>query len=103
MAWSHIQLFYHATKNSRVGTASLYSSKGYPSFRVPTIVYIIIKILITRRSVLHSISCRYLLLLIHEVGMLLIGEREDLSKAKAASPSSSESDDDQSESHSLPM
>jgi hypothetical protein len=29
MAWSHIQLFYHATKNSRVGTASLYSSKGY--------------------------------------------------------------------------
>jgi hypothetical protein len=38
MAWSHIQLFYHATKNSRVGTASLYSSKGYPSFRVPTIM-----------------------------------------------------------------
>jgi hypothetical protein len=37
MAWSHIQLFYHATKDSRVGTASLYSSKGYPSFRVPTI------------------------------------------------------------------
>jgi hypothetical protein len=37
MAWSHIQLFYHATKNSRVGTASLYSSKGYPSFRVPTV------------------------------------------------------------------
>jgi hypothetical protein len=36
MAWSHIQLFYHATINSRVGTASLYSSKGYPSFRVPT-------------------------------------------------------------------
>jgi hypothetical protein len=36
MAWSHIQLFYHATKDSRVGTASLYSSKGYPSFRVPT-------------------------------------------------------------------
>lgn len=36
MVWSHIQLFYHATKNSRVGTASLYSSKGYPSFRVPT-------------------------------------------------------------------
>jgi hypothetical protein len=29
MAWSHIQLFYHATKNSRVDTASLYSSKGY--------------------------------------------------------------------------
>jgi hypothetical protein len=36
MAWSHIHLFYHATKDSRVGTASLYSSKGYPSFRVPT-------------------------------------------------------------------
>jgi hypothetical protein len=36
MAWSHTQLFYHATKDSRVGTASLYSSKGYPSFRVPT-------------------------------------------------------------------
>jgi hypothetical protein len=36
MAWSHIQLFYHTTKNSRVGTAFLYSSKGYPSFRVPT-------------------------------------------------------------------
>jgi hypothetical protein len=37
MAWSHIQLFYHATKDSRMGTASLYSSKGYPSFRVPTV------------------------------------------------------------------
>jgi hypothetical protein len=37
MAWSHIQLFYHATKNSCVGTASLYSSKGYPSFRVPIV------------------------------------------------------------------
>jgi hypothetical protein len=36
MAWSRIQLFYHATKDSRVGTASLHSSKGYPSFRVPT-------------------------------------------------------------------
>jgi hypothetical protein len=34
MVWSHIQLLYHATKNSRVGTASLYSSKEYPSFRV---------------------------------------------------------------------
>jgi hypothetical protein len=32
MAWSHIQLFYPATKDSRVGIASLYSSKGYPSF-----------------------------------------------------------------------
>jgi hypothetical protein len=37
MAWSHIQLFYHATKDSRVGTAFLYSSKGYPSFWVPTV------------------------------------------------------------------
>ena len=37
MAWSHVQLFYHATKDSRVGTASLYGSKGYPSFRVPTV------------------------------------------------------------------
>jgi hypothetical protein len=27
-AWSHIQLFYHATIDSHVGTASLYSSKG---------------------------------------------------------------------------
>jgi hypothetical protein len=36
MAWSHIQPFYHATKNCRVGTAFLYSSKGYPSFKVPT-------------------------------------------------------------------
>jgi hypothetical protein len=36
MVWSHIQLLYHATKDSRVGTASSYSSKGYPSFRVPT-------------------------------------------------------------------
>jgi hypothetical protein len=36
MAWSHIQLLYHATKDSRVGIASLYSSKGYPSLRVPT-------------------------------------------------------------------
>jgi hypothetical protein len=40
MAWSHIHLLYHATKNNRVGTASLYSSKGYPSLRVPTdVVY----------------------------------------------------------------
>jgi hypothetical protein len=37
MTWSHIQLFYHATKDSCMGTASLYSSKGYPSFRVPTV------------------------------------------------------------------
>jgi hypothetical protein len=40
MAWSHIQLFYHATKDSRVGTVSLYSSKGYPSFRLPTTAFV---------------------------------------------------------------
>jgi hypothetical protein len=34
MAWSHIQLFYHTTKSSHVGTMLLYSSKGYLSFRV---------------------------------------------------------------------
>ena len=28
---------YHATRDSRVGTASLYCSKGYPCFRVPTV------------------------------------------------------------------
>jgi hypothetical protein len=37
MDWSHIHLFYHATKSSHVGTVLLYSSKGYPSFRVPTV------------------------------------------------------------------
>jgi hypothetical protein len=37
MAWSHIHLFYHVTKSSHVGTVLLYSSKGYPSFRVPTV------------------------------------------------------------------
>jgi hypothetical protein len=37
MVWSHVQVLYHATKDSRVGTASSYSSKGYPSFRVPTL------------------------------------------------------------------
>jgi hypothetical protein len=37
MAWSHVQLLDHATKDSRVGTVSSYSSKGYPSFRVPTV------------------------------------------------------------------
>jgi ACR3 family arsenite efflux pump ArsB len=45
MAWSHIQLFYHATKDSRVGTASSYSSKWYPSFRVPTISKLEISVL----------------------------------------------------------
>jgi hypothetical protein len=28
---------HHATRDSRVGTASLYCSKGYPCFRVPTV------------------------------------------------------------------
>jgi hypothetical protein len=28
MVWSHAQLLYHATKDSRVGTASSYCSKG---------------------------------------------------------------------------
>jgi hypothetical protein len=37
MVWSHVQLLYHATKDSHVGTASSYSSKGYPSFRVLTV------------------------------------------------------------------
>jgi hypothetical protein len=37
MVWSHAQLLYHATRDSRVGTASSYCSKGYPSFRVPTV------------------------------------------------------------------
>jgi hypothetical protein len=37
MAWSHVQLLYHATKDNCVGTASSYSSKGYPSFRVPKV------------------------------------------------------------------
>jgi hypothetical protein len=37
MAWSHIQLFYHETKSSRVGNVLLYNSKGYPSFRVPIV------------------------------------------------------------------
>jgi hypothetical protein len=28
---------YHATRDSRAGTASSYCSKGYPCFRVPTV------------------------------------------------------------------
>jgi hypothetical protein len=32
MVWSHAQHLYHATKDSRVGTASSYGSKGYPLF-----------------------------------------------------------------------
>jgi hypothetical protein len=37
MVWSHVQLIYHATKDSRGGKTSSYSSKRYPSFRVPTV------------------------------------------------------------------
>jgi hypothetical protein len=37
MVWSHAQLLYHATKDSRVGTASSYGSKGYPCFMVLTV------------------------------------------------------------------
>ena len=37
MVWSHAQLLYHATKDSCVGTASSYGSKGYPCFRVLTV------------------------------------------------------------------
>jgi hypothetical protein len=29
---------HHATRDSRVGTTSSYCSKGYPCFRVPTLV-----------------------------------------------------------------
>jgi hypothetical protein len=36
-AWPHAQLLYHATIDSRVGTAPSYYSKGYTSFRVPTV------------------------------------------------------------------
>jgi hypothetical protein len=42
VVWSHAQLLYHATTDSRVGTASSYGSKGYPCFRVLT-VYILTK------------------------------------------------------------
>jgi hypothetical protein len=37
MVWSHAQLLYYATKDSRVGNASSYDSKGYPCFRVLTV------------------------------------------------------------------
>jgi hypothetical protein len=37
VVWSHAQLLYHATTDSRVGTASSYGSKGYPCFRVLTV------------------------------------------------------------------
>jgi hypothetical protein len=39
MVWSHVQLLYHATNDSRMGTASSYSSKGYPSFRASTYLF----------------------------------------------------------------
>jgi hypothetical protein len=37
VVWPHAQLLYHATRDSHVGTVSSYYSKGYPSFRVPTV------------------------------------------------------------------
>jgi hypothetical protein len=37
MVWSYTLLLYHTTKDSRVGTASLYGSKGYPCSRVLTV------------------------------------------------------------------
>jgi hypothetical protein len=36
-AWPHTKLLYHTTKDSCVGTVSSYCSKGYPSFRIPTV------------------------------------------------------------------
>jgi hypothetical protein len=38
MAWSHVQPFYHATTDSRMGTVLLYNSRGYPCFRIPTTI-----------------------------------------------------------------
>jgi hypothetical protein len=41
VAWSHTQQYSTLTtrlRDSRVGTATLYSIKMYPSFRVPTII-----------------------------------------------------------------
>jgi hypothetical protein len=37
MVWSRVQLLYHMTEDSHVGTGSSYSSKEYPSFKVPTV------------------------------------------------------------------
>jgi hypothetical protein len=37
MARSHVEPFYHATIDSRMGAVLLYSSRGYPCFRVPTV------------------------------------------------------------------
>jgi hypothetical protein len=42
MVWSHAQLIYHATKDSRVDTASSYGSKGYPCFRVLTDTFLVL-------------------------------------------------------------
>jgi hypothetical protein len=36
-AWPNAQILYHMAKDSRVSTASSYSSKGYPSFRLLTL------------------------------------------------------------------
>jgi hypothetical protein len=41
MAWPHAKLLYHATKDSLVGTVSSYCSKGYPSFRVLTLAFLL--------------------------------------------------------------
>jgi hypothetical protein len=35
--WWGSGVVYHATRDSRAGTASSYCSKGYPCFRVPTV------------------------------------------------------------------
>jgi hypothetical protein len=37
VVWSHAQLLYHATRDSRAGIVSLYGSKGYPYSRVLTV------------------------------------------------------------------
>jgi hypothetical protein len=39
VVWSNIQVFYHVTKDSRVGTVPLYNSKGYPCSRVPIVCF----------------------------------------------------------------
>jgi hypothetical protein len=38
------------------------------------IIYLIIRIIITRRGILRSVSCTYFLLISHEAGMPLVGE-----------------------------
>jgi hypothetical protein len=37
MVWSHAQLLYHVTRDSRVGTTSSYCCRGYPCFRLPIV------------------------------------------------------------------